>query len=480
MADERPKANWAGRLKRGLWPRRWRWALVRLAAVAILIVLFRLHVLTWLVAGHNVAWRLLTGATGNNAGDVDLLLRLGEPGARMLVRIGEAQALMRSVDPAALPVLLDLARSSADSRVRANAVVALSGFADGRVLPAAAKALDDPEPAVRRAGLTCIRLLGDARHRPLIEARLKAETDPGLKKLLAEAAGALLPAPGPPEARAGEPTVRVAAIQFASEFGKPEANRGRLEALVRDAARDGAKIVVLPETAIQGYLTFDIGTAWQADGLKVTDGLRGVSPKDVAESVPGPSTEAFARLAGELGVYVSVPVLEVDKASGRYYNSVCLVGPEGKLLLHYRKLNPWPYAERGWAAVGDRGRPVLDTPYGRLALLICYDIHTEPAHLKEAGVDVLLYSIAWVDRPKSTWFQAELPRIARESNLHIVGANWTVPREPAWHGYGQSLIIERTGRVLARARRDVGEEIIHADPPVRRAPGPQPGPPKPR
>jgi len=265
---------------------------------------------------------------------------------------------------------------------------------------------------------------------------------------------------GPP----GEPgTVKVAAVQFASTMGKPEQNRKRLGPLIREAARNGAKIVVAPEAAITGYMTADLGTTWQADGRRLTKGLKGISPLSVAETVPGPSTRAFGKLARELKIYLTVPFLEIDRKSGQLFNTVVLVGPEGNTLLHYRKLNPWPYAERGWAEKGDRGYAYLDTPYGRVALLICYDINFEPPVLTEKKVDILLYPIAWVDSAGSDWFQKDLPEIAGENNLAIVGANWTVPRKQDWHGYGQSLIIDRSGKALARVGKDVGEEIIYAE-----------------
>jgi len=284
--------------------------------------------------------------------------------------------------------------------------------------------------------------------------------------LLAIVHPATLPAADEPKARGTAGSFRVAAIQFMSEFGKPELNRNRLEPLIREAAQGGAKIVVLPETAITGYMNYDLDTTWQAGELPLTEGLRGVSPEGVAETVPGPSTERFARLADELDIFLTIPFLETDRRANKFYNTVVLAGPEGKILLHYRKLNPWPFAERSWASAGDRGLQCVDTPYGRLALLICYDINFEPRHLKTAEADTLLYSIAWVDKANSPWFRASLPGIAKENDLNIVGANWTVPRKPSWHGYGQSLIVARSGQVLARAAHDIGEEILYADLPL--------------
>ncbi len=264
-------------------------------------------------------------------------------------------------------------------------------------------------------------------------------------------------------------TVKVAAVQFISDWGNPAGNRKGLEPLIREAAKQEAKIIVLPETAITGYMPIDLKKTWQVGEQELSDGLQGVSPKDAAETVPGDSTKAFGSLAKELGIYLTVPILEVDRKSGEYFNTIVLVGPTGEILLHYRKLNPWPWAERGWATKGDRGHQYIDTPYGRLGLLICFDINFEPAVLKKKKVDHLLYCIAWVDDANSTWFTEHLPAIAKQSNLNIIGANWSVPagdKKPNWHGYGKSLILSRDGQALARVKSDFGNEIIYAVLPV--------------
>ncbi|HOD80395.1 MAG: Formamidase [Planctomycetes bacterium ADurb.Bin126] len=262
-----------------------------------------------------------------------------------------------------------------------------------------------------------------------------------------------------------EGEVKVAAIQFCSALGEAAANRRGLDPLIRQAARAGAKIVVLPETAVTGYMSTDLKTTWVLPGWPVTAGLAGLHPGKFAETVPGPSTDAFAKLASELGIYLTIPLLESDPKSGRFFNTIVLAGPDGKLLLHYRKLNPWPFAERSWATPGDRGHQYVDTPFGRLALLICYDINFEPARLKKAKIDTLLYCIAWVDVAGSDWFEKRLPSIARENDMNIVGANWTLPGSPAapdWHGYGKSRIISRAGQILARPKSDIGNDILYA------------------
>jgi len=272
-----------------------------------------------------------------------------------------------------------------------------------------------------------------------------------------------------------ETTVHVAAIQYVSEWGEPDRNRKGMESYIREAAQRGAKIVVLPEASIPGYMAYDLRRTWHLRGRPLSRGLRGVSPEKVAETVPGESTRAYGRLAKELGIYLTVPIVEVDRQTGSYFNTLVLVGTDGEILLHYRKLNPWPWAERGWATKGDRGHQFIDTPYGRLGLMICYDINFEAKALKKNRVDHLLYSIAWVDAPNSAWFYKRLPALARRAGVNIIGANWSVPapgeRSQAdghyeWYGYGKSVIIERTGKILSLVEHDIGNRIVYAQLPI--------------
>jgi predicted amidohydrolase len=252
-------------------------------------------------------------------------------------------------------------------------------------------------------------------------------------------------------------TVKVAAVQFVSEFGDPAANRRRLVERVREAAANGAKIVVLPEAAIPGYMSHDIRTTWQAPGWALTEGLAGVPP--VVEAADGESVRVFGALARELGIYVTVPF--VEEADGKFYNTVVLAGPGGGAL-HYRKRNPWPHAERGWASSGD-ALPTVETPYGRLATLVCFDIHREARELR--GIDVLLWCVAWVERDGS-WFEDRLPAVARENGYHVVAANWTIPARAGWEGHGRSRVVDRSGRVVATLG-ELGEGIVYAELPIR-------------
>jgi predicted amidohydrolase len=266
-------------------------------------------------------------------------------------------------------------------------------------------------------------------------------------------------------------TVLAAAIQVDSAMGEPDANRARLLALAEEAAEHGAKLIVLPETAVTGYMSHDITTTWQVGEHDITDGLAGRDPSDAAETVPGPSTEAFGELSDAYDCYITVPILEVDRKTGRYYNTIVVVGPEGERAIHYRKRNPWPYAERGWAWVGNLGNPVVDTPYGRIGTIICFDIHEQGPVMAGLKVDHLLYCIAWVDSEDSDWFDTRLPAKAAEHGFNIIGANWCLPEGydgPAWFGHGMSRILARDGSILAQAQDDSEQpvEILYAELPV--------------
>lgn len=281
---------------------------------------------------------------------------------------------------------------------------------------------------------------------------------------LAAAEAASAP-PNPPS------TVKVAAVQCSSELANVTANSKKLTGLVKEAATNGAKIVVLPEAAITGYLSQDLKTNWHVQGLPLEPQFVGLHPAEFAETVPGPSTRRFCKLAGDLGIYLTIPLVEVDFQQGkdkpRYFNTVCLASPQGKLVAHYRKLTPWPVPEKSWATAGDRGVQTYDTEYGRVGLGICFDIHTILEKYESKHLWALLYPIAWVDEEHpADWFFHRLPERVRPFKHHLIGANWSVDKKQNWRGYGFSLIISSAGKVVASAKSLYGSEIVYAELPT--------------
>src|SRR3954452_3282784 len=106
-------------------------------------------------------------------------------------------------------------------------------------------------------------------------------------------------------------TVKVAAVQCSSDLGDVKANTRKLTKLVEEAAAHGAKIIVLPEAAITGYLSQDLQTNWRFPGRPMDPTFKhAIDPMHAAELVPGASTDHFAKLAKRLGVYITIPLVE--------------------------------------------------------------------------------------------------------------------------------------------------------------------------
>jgi predicted amidohydrolase len=244
--------------------------------------------------------------------------------------------------------------------------------------------------------------------------------------------------------------VLVAAVQFASTLGDVEGNRKRLLHLTRQAAEAGAQIIVLPETAMQGYMTPDGSKVWCSPDFPRDD--EETSLEGHAETVPGPSTKAFASLARDLGIYVLVPLVEYEPSSNRYFNTAVLVGPSGAIAAHYRKARPWTVAEYGWASPGDGEPVVAKTPYGPVGIMICYDVHEMPAKLAEVGATLVLTPVWWVDHEPESWFTERLPDLCKRYGFALVAANRAATgAEGERPGAGFSCVISREGKILALA-----------------------------
>lgn len=224
------------------------------------------------------------------------------------------------------------------------------------------------------------------------------------------------------EAQAGDAgKVRVAAIQCYSRMGDIEYNRRQLTDQITEAAKRGAVIVVLPECAVSGYMDPGRNLSWTSED-KPRDGLIPVRP--VAEAVPGPSTERFAQLAKTLKIYLTVPLIE--KSQGSFFNAVVLIDPKGKIVAHHRKCALWAPGDGSWATRAERAVETVDTPFGRVGLMICYEVHDLPQELAKAKVDIVLYSVGWYGPNTDTWFQKTFPtRFVVPNQFSVVVANWS-------------------------------------------------------
>jgi predicted amidohydrolase len=265
----------------------------------------------------------------------------------------------------------------------------------------------------------------------------------------------------PAPVKKGRQTVKVAAIQCYSRMGEIKHNRAMLTKLIRKAAKHGAKIIVLPEASISGYMD---PKGMNGSEITWTSGKPdeySLPVQSVAETVPGNSTKYFAELALELKIYLTVPLIEKDK--GKFYNSMALVSPEGKVIAHHRKRELWNHGDGAWCSKGDLETQVVETAYGRLGLMICYDHHVMPPLLEEKNTDIVLYAVGW-NGPADNWFKTLFPAKAKKHKFSAIVANWSHEKgEPYWKGAGYSNVLFKNGIVIKITNKVAGEHIVLTD-----------------
>ncbi|MFE8071631.1 carbon-nitrogen hydrolase [Marinobacteraceae bacterium S3BR75-40.1] len=265
--------------------------------------------------------------------------------------------------------------------------------------------------------------------------------------------------------------LKVAAVQQAA-FPEKQRSLETSERLVREAARDGAQLVVLQELHATQYFC-------QTEDVSVFD---------LAEPVPGPTTERLSLLARELGIVLVGSVFE-RRMQGVYHNTAVVLESDGSLAGTYRKMHipddPGFYEKfyftPGDAVNGDgsSGFTPIQTSVGRLGLLVCWDQwYPEAARLMSlAGAELLIYptAIGWdqTDDPAEqarqldAWVTVQRGHSVA-NNLPVIAPN-RIGVEPDPSGqsegirfWGNSFITGPQGEILARAD-DATETVLHAD-----------------
>lgn len=179
-------------------------------------------------------------------------------------------------------------------------------------------------------------------------------------------------------------TLKVALLQQSCSSCRDE-NLAKTTELVRQAAASGAQLVVLQELHTSTYFC-------QVESPALFD---------LAETIPGPSTETFGKLAGELGVVIVASLFE-RRAAGLYHNTAVVFESDGSIAGVYRKMHipddPGFY-EKFYFTPGDLGFNPIKTSVGTLGVLVCWDQwYPEAARLMAlAGADLLIYptAIGW-------------------------------------------------------------------------------------
>jgi N-carbamoylputrescine amidase len=252
---------------------------------------------------------------------------------------------------------------------------------------------------------------------------------------------------------------RIGLVQMACSKD-PNENLAKAEWRIREAAGKGAQIVCVQELFRSQYFCRE-----QDPGLF-----------DLAEPVPGPTSESFARLARELQVAIIGSVFE-RRAAGVCHNTALVVDADGALLGIYRKMHipdDPGYYEKYYFTPGDLGFRSFDTRFARVAPLICWDQwYPEAARLAAlAGAQVLFYptAIGWHPAEKARYGAAEhdawrtIQRSHAIANgLYVAAVNrvgYEGPPQTGLEFWGGSFVADPFGQLLAEASHDREETLI--------------------
>jgi predicted amidohydrolase len=236
-------------------------------------------------------------------------------------------------------------------------------------------------------------------------------------------------------------TWTIAGVQMDCRLADRTANLAAIRAKLREAAGNGARLIIFPECILSGYC------------FKSTDEAIGS-----AETLPGPATEALTADCCELNVFAIFGLLE--RAGDRLFNSAALVGPQG-LVGSYRKTHLPCLGVDRCTVVGDRPYQVHDLGGLRVGMLICYDgSFPEPSRvLALNGADLIALPTNWPEQGAPS-ARVLTPARALENRLYFAAVN-RVGTEGGFRFVGLSRICDITGEALA-AQEDDREAILYA------------------
>jgi N-carbamoylputrescine amidase len=241
---------------------------------------------------------------------------------------------------------------------------------------------------------------------------------------------------------------------------EPGENLAKAEKKIKEAAQRGAQIVCLQELFRSQYFCREEN----ADLF------------ELAEPIPGPSSESLGKLAKKLGVVIVGSLFE-RRTAGVYHNTAVVIDAEGTLLGKYRKMHipddPL-YYEKFYFTPGDLGFPNFDTKFGRIAVLVCWDQwYPEGARLASlGGASIIFYptAIGWHPSEKREQGAAQLDawRTIQRSHaiangIYVAAVNrvgYEGTKESGLEFWGSSFVADPFGRIVAEASTNKEEILV--------------------
>lgn len=237
----------------------------------------------------------------------------------------------------------------------------------------------------------------------------------------------------------------VAGIQLQCEKGKDQENRIKAIDYISLAAANGARIICLQEFFSTGGFTKE----------KKKDNF------DLAQEMSGEIIQKMCKVAKEKQVWLIVPFFEKDSTViGRYYNSAVIIDRKGNIIGKYRKqfIPESVSSEKYYFTPGNMGTPIFDYEGIKFGVAICYDRHFFEIFrtMLLKGADLVFVPTATTQpRSRENIWRMELITIAVINTLYVVGVNSTGFLDGK-DQFGQSMIVDPTGRVLSSLEEEEG------------------------
>lgn len=238
-----------------------------------------------------------------------------------------------------------------------------------------------------------------------------------------------------------------------------ELNLEKTIALVEKAAKTGAQIICLPELFLLPYFC---------------QGPKDKKFFELAETVPGPTTDLLGKLAKEYHVVILCSIFEKTKKK-KYYNSLVVIGTKGQIIGTYHKMHipSLPidyYSENYYFEKGQTDFKVFKTEYGTIGTLVCYDQWFPEAARRAAlkGAQIIFYPTAigwpegnpkWKKKAEHEAWQITQRSHGIDNNIFIAAVN-RIGLEKDIRFWGSSFVSDPYGRLLAQASTNKEEIII--------------------